>query len=140
MFQFGIDERVAVATNMFGLTFMSVGASIPFLRQGAVDLKKVSPLAGLTVAGSAIGAALVGALTGQGVKLIVSIAMIAVAGFTAINHGRKGVAGVGRFRSDWLTYLLTFVLGIYGGLYSGGYVTVLTVVLVAFFGLSYTQS
>ena len=33
MFQFGIDEKVAVATNMFGLTFMAVGASIPFVRQ-----------------------------------------------------------------------------------------------------------
>jgi len=30
MFQFGIDPKVAVATNMFGLTFMSIGASIPF--------------------------------------------------------------------------------------------------------------
>ena len=38
MFQFGIDEKVAVATNMFGLTFMSVGATIPFLRQGKINV------------------------------------------------------------------------------------------------------
>jgi len=140
MFQFGIDEKVAVATNMFGLTFMSVGASIPFLRSGAVDLKKVYPLAALTVVGSAIGAALVGLITGHGVKLIVSVAMIAIAAFTVFSHGRGGVESVGRHRSDALTFVLTFALGIYGGLYSGGYVTVLTVVLVAFFGLGYAES
>ncbi|MCU0240470.1 MAG: hypothetical protein MUC29_13605, partial [Pyrinomonadaceae bacterium] len=32
MFQFGIEPKVAVATNMFGLTFLSIGATIPFLK------------------------------------------------------------------------------------------------------------
>ena len=44
MFQFGIDPKIAVATNMFGLTFMNIGATIPFLRRGAIDTKKISPL------------------------------------------------------------------------------------------------
>ena len=44
MFQFGIDEKVAIATNMFGLTFMSVGGTIPFVRKGLIDYRKVSPL------------------------------------------------------------------------------------------------
>jgi uncharacterized membrane protein YfcA len=140
MFQFGIDEKVSIATNMFGLTFMSVGASIPFLRSGAIDLKRISPLAVLTIVGSAIGAALVGLITGAGLKLVVSVAMIAIAAFTLINHGRGSVENIGRFRSNLLTFVLTFALGIYGGLYSGGYVTVLTAVLVAFFGMSYGES
>jgi uncharacterized membrane protein YfcA len=38
MFQFGIDPKVAVATNMFGLTFMNVGATIPFVRQKALSI------------------------------------------------------------------------------------------------------
>ena len=38
MFQFGIDPRVAVATNMFALVFMSVGGTIPFLRQGKIEM------------------------------------------------------------------------------------------------------
>ena len=33
MFQVGIDPHKAIATNMFGLTFMAVGGSIPFIRQ-----------------------------------------------------------------------------------------------------------
>jgi uncharacterized membrane protein YfcA len=31
-------------------------------------------------------------------------------------------------------------LGIYGGLYSGGYVTILTAVFVAFFGMTFAES
>ena len=33
MFQVGVEPRVAVATNMFALVFMSVGGSLPFVRQ-----------------------------------------------------------------------------------------------------------
>ena len=39
-----------------------------------------------------------------------------------------------------IVYVLTFLLAIYGGLYSGGYVTVLTATLVAFAAMSFTQS
>jgi uncharacterized membrane protein YfcA len=39
-----------------------------------------------------------------------------------------------------VTFVLTFILGVYGGLFSGGYVTILTAVLVAFFGMTMSQS
>ena len=86
MFQFGIDPRVAVATNMFGLTFMNVGATIPFLRQGIIDKKKVAPLVGITLVASAIGAGLVLLITPANIKLLVSIAMIAVTVFTLLKR------------------------------------------------------
>src|SRR5262245_61089825 len=73
MFQFGIDARVAVATNMFGLTFMSIGASIPFLKQGRINIRRTSPMIGLTMVGSAIGATLVGLITNEAIKLIVTV-------------------------------------------------------------------
>lgn len=141
MFQFGIDEKVAVATNMFGLTFMSVGGTIPFVRKGLIDYRKVSPLIVITIAASALGAMLVGYITNQGVKLIVSVAMIIVAAFTVF----KRDSGVTESRSVSqklviTTFIATFLLGIYGGLYSGGYVTILTPVLVAFFGMTFTES
>ena len=40
MFQFGIDEKVAIGTNMFGLTFMAIGATIPFLRAGRIEAER----------------------------------------------------------------------------------------------------
>lgn len=141
MFQFGIDPKTAVATNMFGLTFMAIGATIPFVRQKAIDYQRVSPLIGLTIAGSAIGATLVGFISDKTMPIIVSVSMIAVTIFTLI----KRDAGVAKTetvsqKARNITYLLTFLLGIYGGLYSGGYVTLLTASYVAFFGMTFGES
>jgi uncharacterized membrane protein YfcA len=141
MFQFGIDPKVAVATNMFGLTFMAVGATLPFVKQKAIDYRRVSPLILLTIIGSAIGAGLVGFISDKTMPVIVSISMIAVTVFTLI----KRDAGVSKTeiissKARNITYILTFLLGIYGGLYSGGYVTLLTASYVAFFGMTFTES
>lgn len=141
MFQFGIDPKTAVATNMFGLTFMNVGATIPFVRKGIVDYRKTSPLVVLTLVSSALGAILVGLITSQSIKLIVSAAMIAVALFTLFKRD-AGVAANTNIsgRATILIYIITFLLGIYGGLYSGGYVTMLTAAYVAFFGMTFTEA
>ena len=144
MFQFGIDEKTAIATNMFGLTFMAIGGTIPFIRQGKIEPRRLSPLIIVTLVGSALGALLVGYITNQSIKLIVSIAMFVVVAFTILkpNHeaadGEEGWAG-----SYWkrpLGVAVTFLLAIYGGLYSGGYVTILTASFVAFLGMSYAGS
>lgn len=141
MFQFGIDPKIAVATNMFGLTFMNIGATIPFLKQGIIDKKKIAPLVCLTLISSAIGALLIGFITNQSIKVIVLTAMIVVAVFTLLKRD-AGVAKVAEIstRATVITYILTFILGIYGGLYSGGYVTILTTVFVVFFGMTFTES
>ncbi len=141
MFQFSIDEKVAIATNMFGLTFMAIGASIPFLRAGKVDFRQVTPLIGLTLVGSAIGALLVGLITNEGIKLIVSVAMVVVAVFTLI-YRERGIEKIELVKRSAivLTWGLTFLLGIYGGLFSGGYTTLLTAVYVAFFGMTFSES
>lgn len=141
MFQFGVPARVAVATNMFALVFMSVGGTIPFLRNRTIDVKRISPLLVITLASSALGALLVGYITDQGLKLIVSAAMIAVSIFILVKRdsGVEEQAAVSD-RSLAVSFILTFILGVYGGLFSGGYVTILTAVLVAFFGMTMSQS
>jgi len=141
MFQFGIDPKVAVATNMFGLTFMSVGASIPFLRQKAVDLKRITPLFIITLVSSALGALLAVVISTGSLKVTISAAMIVVALFTLSrrNVGLQPAAAVST-RAAIVTYALAFLLGVYGGFYSGGYVTILTTVLVVFFGMTFSES
>ena len=139
MFQFGIDEKVALATNMFGLTFMAIGGTIPFVRQGSIEFKKLTPLVILTIIGSAIGAMLVGVITNESIKLIVMIAMIAMVLFTLFGPNRAANGTGAELRTiSPIAYLLTFLLAIYGGLYSGGYVTVLTATFVAFASMSFT--
>jgi uncharacterized membrane protein YfcA len=144
MFQFGIDAKVAVATNMFGLTFMAIGGTIPFVRQGTIEFKRLTPLVVLTIVGSAIGALMVGLITNQSIKALVTIAMIVMVIFTLVRGSGGNSApkiGVAPSRSTSpLVYFLTFLLAIYGGLYSGGYVTVLTAVLVAFAAMSFGES
>lgn len=141
MFQFGVPAKVAVATNMFGLTFMAIGATLPFVRQKAIDYKKVSPLILLTIIGSAIGAALVSFISDKTIPVIVSVSMIAVTLFTLIKRN-AGVTKTEVISTNArnITFVLTFLLGIYGGLYSGGYVTLLTASYVAFFGMTFTES
>lgn len=141
MFQFGIDEKVAVATNMFGLTFMAVGGTIPFVRQGSIDYKKISPLMLLTALGSAVGAGLVGLISNQGLKLTVSVAMIVVSVFILFRResGNGGQSPAVRPHVV-IVYVLTFFLAIYGGLYSGGYVTMLTAMLVALFAMPFREA
>ncbi len=141
MFQFGVEPRVAVATNMFALVFMSVGGTIPFLRQGKIKFGKISPLVFITIIASALGAAIVGLITDEAIKMIVSVAMIFVVIFTLVKR-RSGIekAKTVSSASMVLTFVLTFLLGIYGGLYSGGYVTILTATLVVFFGMTYSEA
>jgi uncharacterized protein len=137
MFQFGIEPRVAVATNMAGLVFMAIGGTIPFLRSGKINVSALSPLLLITAVGSGIGAALVGMITGDAMRLIVSIAMFTVVAFILLRRDRGGGVSPKRIA---LTYVLAFALAIYGGLYSGGYVTILTSVLVAFAGMSFSEA
>lgn len=141
MFQFGIDPRVAVATNMFGLTFMAVGGTLPFLRTGLLDRKRLPSLAVLTVIGSLLGASLVGIISSRGMSLIVSASMIGMTIFTLLRH-RSGVEKRDNLSAatQYTAFILTFLLGIYGGLFSGGYVTMLTAVFVAFLGMTFTEA
>ncbi len=140
MFQAGIDPKVAVATNMFGLVFMAIGSTIPFVRQRRIEFAKVTPLIALTLISSAIGALLVGVITDNGIKLIVSVAMIAVVIFTLLRHDDGSAVTKTSSYAKPLTYVLVFLLGIYGGLFSGGYVTILTAVCVGFYGMKYGEA
>lgn len=142
MFQVGIDEKVAIATNMFALTFMAIGGTLPFLRNQRIDLKKARPLVVVTIIGSVLGALLVGRISEHAIRLVVTGGMIGVVLFTLLrrnNHAASAATGNLRPR-PFLGMAATFCLAIYGGLFSGGYVTILTIVFVTLFGMSYAEA
>jgi uncharacterized protein len=67
--------------------------------------------------------------------------MVFVVIFSLINNNSK--AKEPSISSNYLLilgYSITFILGIYGGLFSGGYVTMLTACFVAFLGMNFTQA
>jgi uncharacterized membrane protein YfcA len=142
MFQVGINPRVAVATNMFALTLMSVGGTLPFLVPPVVSMRRLPTLIFLTLLGSGAGAFLLAAISPRVIPLIVSTAIIGVALFSVL-YRRSGVepsllpASPGR---EMTGYVATLLLGVYGGLFSGGYVTILTAVFVAMFRMSFLEA
>jgi uncharacterized membrane protein YfcA len=142
MFQFGIDVRVAIATNMLALTFMSVGGTLPFLRTNIVNRKPFPLLITLTLVGSAAGAVLLLIISPKAMPVIVSSSIIGLALFSMFyNHSDADLsAGAPSRERELAGYALTFLTGIYGGLFSGGYVTILTVVFVATFGMTFIEA
>ena len=142
MMQLGVDPRVAVATNMLTLVFLSLGGTAPFLRGGLIPRKRLPALVGLTLVGSVLGALLLLLVPATAVPLVVALAMIVVAVFTLAKRN-AGVEAADANRSpvsEFAGYVLTFLLGVYGGFYSGGYVALLTAAFVACFEMTFLQA
>ncbi|HVC99324.1 MAG TPA: sulfite exporter TauE/SafE family protein [Pirellulales bacterium] len=138
---FGCEPRVAIATNMLALAFLSAGATIPFLRDGSIDRGRSPVLIALTVPSSALGAALVFAVPAETLPIIIGVMMIVIAGFVIL-HPHAGVnPGHAPSSAGVVTgHLATFLLGTYGGFFSGGYVTMLTAAWVALFRMPFRKA
>lgn len=133
---FGVNAHEAVATNIAGLTALSAAASWRFARAGALPARPTLTLAALSLPAGALGGALAISLPERTLELVVSAAMLAVAGvFAARAHVGAGGGAPGRGRLA-VGYAAAALLGVYSGLFSGGYVTLLTLVCVACFGTS----
>jgi uncharacterized membrane protein YfcA len=142
MMQVGIDPRVAVATNMLSLVFLSLGGTVPFLKSEFIPRKRLPTLVCLTLIGSILGALLLLLVPAKAMPSVVAVAMIVVAVFaltksnTSVEPDAAGPSPV----SELAGYVLTFVLGVYGGFFSGGYVALLTAAFVAFFGMTFLEA
>jgi len=136
---FGVPPITALGTNMLALTAMSVGASVPFLRGDMLDRPRLPLLIGLTLLGSVIGALLVFALPQEWLPLIIAGAMLVVA-VVVLRPRRSSDTAVAQTPHRWqlaLGYGLTFLLAVYGGFFSGGYVTLLTAAFLTAFRLPF---
>jgi len=140
MIAVGIEPHVAVATNMLALVFLSVGGSLSFNRKGVIE-RRVLPLGIiLTVVGSAVGAFLLLRIPTRALQLTIAVAMMAIAVFSLLRHDRESNQRPVTSARQACGYFLTFVLAVYGGLFSGGSVTMLTAVFVFLLGLSFLQA
>lgn len=139
---FGMDPHVAVATNMFGLTFFSLSGAARFYRaRDTIRLRGafIAMLVALTLLASGIGAVWMSQVASQKLQQVISLFMVVVAIFMLAQRslGARRPIG-GHWRA--IGFLLAFLLGVYGGFFSGGYVTMLTFTLVTFFALSWSES
>jgi uncharacterized membrane protein YfcA len=142
MISLGMEPHVAVATNMLALTFMSVGGSLPFMRRGAIQRTHLLPFIALTIAGSALGALLLLAIPVRTLRLTVAVAMIAITIFTLWKKDLGLSTAEARVSRGAVMagFVVTFLLAVYGGFFSGGYVTMLTAAFVVLFGMTFLQA
>jgi len=143
MIGLGIEAHIAVATNMLALTFLSVGGSLPFVGRGVLSRRHLLPGIVLTVMGSGLGALLLLTMPLRALQITIAVAMIAVAAFSLLNGnlGQETHTATPRSRIAEVTgYAATFILAIYGGFFSGGYVTMLTAAFVVFLGMTFLQA
>ncbi|ARV62002.1 hypothetical protein BZZ01_28280 [Nostocales cyanobacterium HT-58-2] len=142
MLQFGVEPRTALATNMLALTLMSIGGTLPFIGKRVIDTLRLPLLIALTLAGSILGALLVLIVPSKSVPVIISVSMIAVTVLSIANRNAGVVPSV-KIPSgiaEIAGYTVTFILGIYGGFFSGGYVTLLTAAYIMLFRMTFVQA
>ena len=142
MIQVGIEPHAAIATNMMALVFMSLGGTVPFLRGAVVPRRMLPGLIAVTIIGSTLGALLLLQVSTRALELIIAMAMAGIVIFSvakrdfgmvegnAILSGKQQIGG----------YAAAFLLAIYGGFFSGGYVTLLTTALILLAGMTLLQS
>jgi len=142
MIGLGIEAHVAIATNMLALTLMSVGGSLPFMGRGVLSRRHLPPSIILTLIGSGFGALLLLTVPVRGLQIVIGVAMISVAVFSLVNRNLgQATHDAPRSRGAEVTgYAATFLLAIYGGFFSGGYVTMLSTAFVVFFGMTFLQA
>jgi hypothetical protein len=119
---------------------MSAGGSLPFARKGVIERRLLPVSIVLTLVGSAIGALLLLRIPVRALQLTIAIAMLAVAVFSLIRRDSGQSEHTVSNSRRALGYIATFILAVYGGFFSGGYVTMLTAVFVFLFGLTFLQS
>ncbi|MCP6762110.1 MAG: sulfite exporter TauE/SafE family protein [Fischerella sp. CENA71] len=142
MLEFGVEPRIAIATNMFALTLMSIGGTLPFIGKSVINTRRLPLIILLTIAGSVSGALLVLILPSKSMPLIISISMLVVAMLSVMNS-HAGVAPVQVIPlciAEIAGYIATFLLGVYGGFFSGGYVTLLTAAYVMLFRMTFVEA
>jgi uncharacterized membrane protein YfcA len=137
---FGVPPTVALGTNMLALTALSVGASVPFLRGDALDRPRLPALGGLTLVGSAGGALLVFRVPPTVLPLVIAAAMLAVALVVLRPPVSVGTSPRPLQAGSGVGYALTLLLAVYGGFFSGGYVTLLTAAFVTAFRMPFIRA
>lgn len=134
LLQFGIEPRTAVATNMLALALLSFGGVLPFVRTSVIDRPRTPVLAGLTLAGSGLGALLLFAVPAKWMTLIIPAAMIVVLILLLFEPRPDAIVdSVPSLARTRLGYAVMALLSIYGGFLSGGYATLVTAAGILFF-------
>jgi uncharacterized membrane protein YfcA len=138
----GMISKNAVATNMFALVFLSMSGAVGFRKEiRSAPYKTLAVFSVLTIGGSLLGASFILAIDKDVLRKVIAIMICIIAGTCLVKEEfgvqeRKEEISAIKFVTG---AFLTFILGIYGGFFSGGYITLLTYVLILTLGLNFLQ-
>jgi uncharacterized membrane protein YfcA len=138
MIMVGMTPRQAVATNMFAVIFMTMSATARFARARVLKWRLLAPLGVVTAITGALGALIAVKLSETVVKLVVGISMGVLVVFIALH--RKGEPPAPSRARRVTGYVVATLLGVYGGFFSGGYTTLMTVLCTVCFSLTMMES
>jgi len=138
MIAVGMSPRQAVATNMFAVTFMTISATARFARARVLKWPLLLPLGIITLVTSALGALIAVKLPEAIVKIVVGISMGILVVFIALQRKAEPPAPSPARRAAG--YVGATLLGVYGGFFSGGYTTLMTVLCTVCFSLTMMES
>jgi len=139
---FGLSPQSAVATNMFAIIFMCLSGIVGFRRVfKREDIKFVTLITVISIAGSFVGAMLLVDIDENILKSVISILIICVVILLAFVNRDFGVIEkhAGMIKYSFLGYPLVFVLGIYSGFFGGAYITLLSSTAILFWGHTFIQ-
>ena len=125
LLSFGVEPRTALATNMLALVWLSARATEIFFRGGEIERRHLPSLLALAFIGSVVGALVVFAIPPNLIRAVVAVAMLTV-GFAVLYPLSEDYPPWVETPARATSYAVTFLLAIYGGFFSGEYVTMLT--------------
>jgi uncharacterized membrane protein YfcA len=136
----GMDPGTAVGTNMLAVTFLCAGAAARFARARAIPRHPTLLLTVTALPGSVIGGLVAVRVSEATLRLIISTAMLAMSILFAAQP-RLGEAPATRPPSlRAFGYVAMAAWAVYGGLFSGGYTTVLTMTCVLLLGTGLVET
>ncbi|MFH1837747.1 MAG: sulfite exporter TauE/SafE family protein [Candidatus Omnitrophota bacterium] len=139
----GMSAKLAVGTNMFTLIFVSLSGAIGFRESMETRHNRVMPiLIVLTILGSWWGAKI---LLDFDEKLLERFLVLIICLFVPIFLLKKNIGITENHEKNsplrfFAASVLVFILGIYGGFFSGGYVMMLSYVLILGIGFDFLQT
>lgn len=137
----GLSPSAAIATNMLGLVFISLSGAAGFFS----ELKKIKfsfivKLSLISAGASFMGARLV-LLINEDVLRIIIVAVILTVTLLFFFYPDLGInerhTAKRRRAAGWG---FVFILGVYGGFFSGAYITMLTYVFLIFWGMTFLKA
>ena len=136
----GLSAPSAVASSRLGILGLSLTGAFRYRQAGLLRARASLPLLAVTATGSAVGAVLLLRSDPETLERVIGLFTLAAAPVILLGR-RLGLerAAPPSPRRRRAGYAITFVIGVYAGLFGAAWATFFTYTMVAAFGLTFMQ-